>query len=54
MGTGNLDQLRQQAFEVNMGIVRERLVVLTWGNASSFDRDHGIVEIKPSGVPYSL
>jgi L-ribulose-5-phosphate 4-epimerase len=54
MGTGYLDQLKQEAFEVNMGIVRERLVVLTWGNASSFDRANGIFAIKPSGVPYSL
>jgi len=54
MGTGYLDQLKQEAFEVNMGIVRERLVVLTWGNASSFDRENGIFAIKPSGVSYSL
>jgi L-ribulose-5-phosphate 4-epimerase len=54
MGAGNLDQLKQEAFEVNMGIVRERLVVLTWGNASSFDLAHGIFAIKPSGVSYSL
>jgi L-ribulose-5-phosphate 4-epimerase len=54
MGTGYLDQLKQEAFEVNMGIVRERLVVLTWGNASSFDHAHGIFAIKPSGVSYSL
>ena len=54
MGAGNLDQLKQEAFEVNMGIVRERLVVLTWGNASSLDRANGIFAIKPSGVSYSL
>lgn len=54
MGTGYLDQLKQEAFEVNMAIVRERLVVLTWGNASSFDRSNGIFAIKPSGVSYSL
>lgn len=54
MGTRYLDQLKQEAFEVNMGIVRERLVVLTWGNASSFDRANGIFAIKPSGVSYAL
>jgi L-ribulose-5-phosphate 4-epimerase len=53
MGRGDLDQLKQEAFEVNMGIVRERLVILTWGNASSFDRKNGIFAIKPSGVSYS-
>ncbi len=54
MGTRNLDQLKQEAFEVNMGIVKEKLVVLTWGNASSFDRANGIFAIKPSGVSYTL
>ena len=54
MGAGNLNRLKQEAFEINMGIVRERLVVLTWGNASSFDRSKGIFAIKPSGVSYSL
>ena len=54
MGTGYLDQLRQEAFEINMAIVRESLVILTWGNASSFDRANGILAIKPSGVSYSL
>ena len=54
MGTSNLDDLKMEAFEINMGIVRERLVVLTWGNASSFDRANGIFAIKPSGVSYSL
>jgi L-ribulose-5-phosphate 4-epimerase len=53
MGTGYLDQLKQEAFEVNIGIVRERLVVLTWGNASSIDHSSGIFAIKPSGVAYS-
>lgn len=53
MGTGYLDQIKKEAFEVNMGIVREKLVVLTWGNASSIDRQNGIFAIKPSGVSYS-
>lgn len=54
MGTGYLDQIKQEAFEINMGIVRERLVVLTWGNASTIDRSSGIFAIKPSGISYSL
>jgi L-ribulose-5-phosphate 4-epimerase len=53
MGTENLNRIKQEAFEVNMGIVNERLVVLTWGNASVIDRSIGIFAIKPSGVPYS-
>jgi L-ribulose-5-phosphate 4-epimerase len=54
MGTSNLDDLKMEAFEINMGIVRERLVVLTWGNASSLDHSKGIFAIKPSGVSYSV
>ena len=54
MGTSNLDDLKKEAFEINMGIVRERLVVLTWGNASSIDQYKGIFAIKPSGVSYSV
>jgi L-ribulose-5-phosphate 4-epimerase len=53
MGTRYLDQIKKEAFEVNMAIVKERLVVLTWGNASSIDRSAGIFAIKPSGVAYS-
>jgi len=53
MGTGYLDQIKKEAFEVNIAIVREKLVVLTWGNASSIDRSSGIFAIKPSGVEYS-
>jgi L-ribulose-5-phosphate 4-epimerase len=54
MGAEYLKELKKEAFEVNMGIVHERLVVLTWGNASSIDRASGIFAIKPSGVSYSL
>lgn len=53
MGKKYLDQIKQEAYEVNLGIVKEKLVVLTWGNASSIDRSHGIFAIKPSGVSYS-
>jgi len=53
MGTKHLDQIKQEAFEINIAIVREKLVVLTWGNASTIDRSNGIFAIKPSGVPYS-
>ena len=35
-----------------MELVRSGLVVFTFGNASGFDRQSGLVVIKPSGVPY--
>ena len=42
-------QLKEAVYAANMELVRAGLVVLTWGNASAVDREHGIVAIKPSG-----
>lgn len=53
MGARNLDQIKQEAFEINMGIVKESLAISTWGNASVIDRSYGIIAIKPSGMAYS-
>jgi L-ribulose-5-phosphate 4-epimerase len=47
-----LDELRQQVLVANQALVAHDLVTLTWGNASGFDRDSGLMAIKPSGVPY--
>jgi len=47
-----LETLRTAVLEANLALVREGLVVMTWGNASGIDRDAGLVAIKPSGVPY--
>lgn len=47
-----LKALREQVLEANLELVRQNLVVFTFGNASGFDRDSGLVVIKPSGVPY--
>ena len=44
--------LRQQVLDANLALVREGLVVMTWGNASAIDRSRGVVAIKPSGVAY--
>lgn len=48
----NLSELRQEVFECNLELVRQKLVVLTWGNVSGIDRERGLVAIKPSGVAY--
>ncbi len=48
----NLQSLREEVFEANQELVRQNLVVFTFGNASGFDRASGLVVIKPSGVPY--
>ncbi|HUN93983.1 MAG TPA: L-ribulose-5-phosphate 4-epimerase [Burkholderiaceae bacterium] len=44
--------LKQAVLEANLDLPRHGLVTFTWGNASGFDPDAGIVAIKPSGVPY--
>ena len=47
-----LDDLKRQVCDANLELVRQGLVVLTWGNASAIDRARGLVVIKPSGVSY--
>jgi len=48
-----LNSLKEQVCQANLDLVREGLVIDTWGNASGIDREAGFVVIKPSGVPYS-
>ncbi len=48
----SLDALKDEVLEANLELVRRGLVVFTFGNASGFDRQSGLVVIKPSGVPY--
>jgi L-ribulose-5-phosphate 4-epimerase len=47
-----LEQLREQVLEANLELVRRGLILYTFGNASGFSREDGLVVIKPSGVPY--
>src|SRR4030095_1684838 len=44
--------IKEEAFEANMQLPRLGLVLFTFGNVSSADRNLGVVAIKPSGVPY--
>ena len=48
-----LEQLKTEVCEANLALVREGLVVETWGNVSGIDRSRGLTVIKPSEVPYS-
>jgi len=48
-----LEELKRQVCEANLDLVKEGLVIQTWGNASGIDRVQGLVAIKPSGVPYA-
>jgi L-ribulose-5-phosphate 4-epimerase len=47
-----LEKLKQQVCQANLELVREGLVIQTWGNASGLDRARGLMVIKPSGVSY--
>jgi L-ribulose-5-phosphate 4-epimerase len=44
--------LKEKVLEANLVLVKQKLVILTWGNASERDPDTGHIVIKPSGVPY--
>ena len=48
----NYKTIKEEAFEANMQLPKLGLVLFTFGNASSVDRDKGVFAIKPSGVPY--
>ena len=48
-----LEQLKQDVCQANLDLVEAGLVIQTWGNASGIDREHDLVVIKPSGVPYA-
>jgi L-ribulose-5-phosphate 4-epimerase len=47
-----LENLKKQVFEANLELVKQGLVIYTWGNVSGIDREKGYVVIKPSGVSY--
>jgi len=48
----NYDKIRAEAYEANMQLPKLGLVLFTFGNVSSADRDQQVFAIKPSGVPY--
>ena len=47
-----LQQLKRAVCSANLALVKEGLVLQTWGNASGVDRPRGLMVIKPSGIPY--
>ncbi len=47
-----LEKLKAEVLAANLELVQNKLVIYTWGNVSGFDKEHGLVVIKPSGVPY--
>lgn len=49
-----LESLKEQVCKANLDLVKEGLVIHTWGNVSGVDRASGNIVIKPSGVPYDI
>ncbi len=47
-----LDELKEKVYRANLDLVKNGLVLFTWGNVSAIDRKSGYVVIKPSGVKY--
>ena len=47
-----LKTLKEKVFKANLDLVKQGLVIFTWGNVSGIDREKGLVVIKPSGVSY--
>ena len=47
-----LPSLREHVLQANLDLVRQGLVLFTFGNVSGIARENGLVVIKPSGVPY--
>jgi L-ribulose-5-phosphate 4-epimerase len=47
-----LEKLKEEVFRANLELVRNGLVIHTWGNVSGKDPESGNIVIKPSGVKY--
>ncbi len=49
-----LENLKKQVYEANLELVKQGLVIYTWGNVSAIDDERKYVVIKPSGVSYDI
>ena len=47
-----LKMLKEQVLKANLDLVKNGLVLFTWGNVSAIDKETNLVVIKPSGVSY--
>lgn len=47
-----IKKLKEKVWKANLELVRQGLVLYTWGNVSAIDREKNLVVIKPSGVDY--
>lgn len=46
------EELKNRVLEANLLLPKYGLVTFTWGNVSEYDRELGVIAIKPSGVEY--
>lgn len=44
--------MKQRVLKANLLLPKYNLVTFTWGNVSEYDRETGLIAIKPSGVEY--
>jgi len=47
-----IEVLKEKVYQANLDLVKNGLVIFTWGNVSGIDREKGLIAIKPSGVSY--
>lgn len=47
-----LSELKIRVYNANLELVKQKLVLYTWGNVSGIDRKDNLIIIKPSGVSY--
>jgi len=47
-----IKELKQRVLKANLLLPKYNLVTFTWGNVSEYDRETGLIAIKPSGVEY--
>lgn len=48
-----LEKLKEEVLKANLDLVKNGLVLYTWGNVSAIDKESRLIVIKPSGVAYA-
>ena len=48
----DVKQLKERVLKANLMLPKYGLVTFTWCNVSEYDRETGLIAIKPSGVEY--
>lgn len=48
-----LESLKEEVLKANLELVKQNLVIYTFGNVSAINKERNLIVIKPSGVDYS-